>query len=110
MKHCFTLVIIMSMNVHTSDKKDYYYPGQKIRYSRETHEADLQFDHVISCDIEVRFDIDATRGLCASRARVADRSRCCMISHDRTADQSHEYLGWNDFLARVVGHNACVKV
>ena len=37
---------------------------------------------------------------CASRARVADRSRCRMISHDRTADQSHEYLGCNDFFGQ----------
>ena len=29
-------------------------------YSREIHEVDLQFDHVISCDIELQFDIDAT--------------------------------------------------
>ena len=79
-----------------------YYPGQKNRYSREIHEADLQFDHVILCDIELRFNINATRGLCASRARVADRSRCRMISDDRTADQSHEYLGCNNFFARVV--------
>ena len=40
--------------------------AKKNRYSREIHEADLQFDHVISCDIELRFDIDATRGHCAS--------------------------------------------
>ena len=77
-------------------------PWPKNRYSREIHEIDLQFDHVISCNIELRFDIDAARGICASRAHVADRSRCRMISHDRTADQSHEYLGCNDFLARVV--------
>ena len=57
-----------------------------------------QSDRVISCDIDLRFDIDATRGA----SRVADRSRCHLISHDRTADQSHEYLGCNDFLARVV--------
>ena len=84
------------------DNPIFYYPGQKNRYSREIHEVDLQIDHVISCDIELRFDIDATRGTCASRARVAYRSRCRTISHDRTADQSHEYLGCNDFLARVV--------
>ena len=39
-----------------------YYPGQKNRYSREIHEVDPRSDHVISCDIELRFDIDATRG------------------------------------------------
>ena len=50
-----------------------YYPGQKNRYSREIHEVDRRSDHVISCDIELRFDSDATRGSCASRARVADR-------------------------------------
>ena len=53
-------------------------------------------------DIEPRFDIDATRGICATRARVADGRRCRMIPHDRTVDQSHEYRGCNDFLARVV--------
>ena len=53
-----------------------YYPGQKNCYIREIHEVDLEFNHVISCDIELRFDIDATRGICASRACVADRSRC----------------------------------
>ena len=47
-----------------------YYPGQKNRYSREIHEVDLQFDHVISCDIELRFDINATRGSCASRVAL----------------------------------------
>ena len=52
----------------------YYYLGQKNRFSREIHEVNLQFIHVITCDIERRFDIDATRGICASRARVADRS------------------------------------
>ena len=77
-----------------------YYPGQKNRYSREIHEVDRRSDHVISCDIELRFDSDATRGSCASRARVADRSRCREISHDRTADQSHEYLGCNDFFGQ----------
>ena len=60
----------------------YILPWPKKRYSWEIHEADLQFDHVISCNIELRFDIDATRGLrlCASRALVADRSRCRMIA------------------------------
>ena len=45
---------------------------QKNRYNREIHEVDLQFDHVISCDIELRFNIDATHGICASPARIAD--------------------------------------
>ena len=53
-----------------------YYPGQKNRYSREIHVVDRQSDHVISSDIGLRFDIDTTRGICASRARVADRGRC----------------------------------
>ena len=57
-------------------------------------------DHVISCDIELRFDIDATRGPCASQVRVADGSRCRMISVDRTVDQSHEYLSCNDFFGQ----------
>ena len=42
----------------------------------------------------------ATRGICASRAHVADRSQCRMLSHDRTADQSHEYLGCDDFFGQ----------
>ena len=73
---------------------------KKNRYSQEIHEADLQFDHVILCDIELRFNIDATRGLCASRACVADRRRCRMISDDRTADQFHDYLGCNDIFGQ----------
>ena len=44
--------------------------AKKNRYSREIHEVDLQFDHVISCDIERRFDIDATRGISASRVAL----------------------------------------
>ena len=77
--------------------------AKKNRYSREIYEVDLEFDHVISCDIELWFDINATRGICATQACVADRIRCRMISHDSTADQSHEYLGCNIFfLARVV--------
>ena len=55
---------------------------------------------VRSCDIEVRFDIDATRGTARRELALADRSRCRMISHDRTADQSHEYLGCNDFFGQ----------
>ena len=47
------------------------------------------------------FDSTSTQpaclSVCVSRARVADRSWCRLISHDRTADQSHEYLGCNDF-------------
>ena len=74
--------------------------AKKNRYSREIHEVDRRSDHVISCDIELRFDSDSTHGCCASRARVADRSRCREISHDRTADQSHEYLGCNDFFGQ----------
>ena len=52
------------------------------RYSREIHEVDLQFDPVISCDIELRFDIDATRGSCASRACVATCTRKLQIEVD----------------------------
>ena len=46
------------------------------------------------------FDIDATHSSCASRARVADQSRCRMISHHHIADQSHEYLSCNDFFGQ----------
>ena len=74
--------------------------AKKNRYSQELHEVDLKFDHVIPCDIELRFDIDKTLGVCASWPRVADRSRCRMRSHDRTADQSHEYLSRNDFFGQ----------
>ena len=37
------------------------------------------------------------RYLCVASSRCRYWSQCCMISHDRTADQSHEYLGCNDF-------------
>ena len=77
-----------------------YYPGQKNRYRREIHEVDLQFDHVILCDIELRVRHRRDSRGCASRPRVADRSRCRMISHDCTVDQSHEYLGCNDFFGQ----------
>ena len=33
---------------------------KKNGYSRKVQEVDLQFDHVISCNIELRLDIDAT--------------------------------------------------
>ena len=36
----------------------------------------------------------------AKNYATADRSRCCEISHHRTADQSHEYLGCNDFFGQ----------
>ena len=84
-----------------------YYPGQKNRYSREIHEVDLQFNHVMSCDIDLRFNIDATHGICAPRARVADRSRCRMISYDRTAHQSHEYLSCNGFFGQGSSYELC---
>ena len=88
--------IVPRRSLHIS----FYYPGQKNRYSREIHEVDRRSDLVISCDIELRFDSDATRGSCPSRTHVADRSRCRKISHDCTADQSHEYLGCNDFFGQ----------
>ena len=77
-----------------------YYPGQKNRYSWEIHEVDLQLDHVISCDVERRFDIDATRGICASLVALQIEVNVAWISHDRTADQSHEYLSYNDFFGQ----------
>ena len=48
-----------------------YYPGQKNCYSREIHEVDRRSDHVISCDIELWFDSDATRGSC--------ELQCCQV-------------------------------
>ena len=82
----------------TADFVYMYYPGQKNRYTRDIHEADQQCDHVISS-----FGSTSTRPAAlrvASSPQVADRSRCRMISHDRTADQSHEYLGCNDFFGQ----------
>ena len=80
--------------------------AKKNRYRREIHEVDPT---VRSCEI-VRYRASVRHWrdprLCASRARVADRSRCRMISHDRTADQSHEFLGWNDFFGQ--GSLLCV--
>ena len=50
--------IVMAKFLQQKAVKSMYYPSQKNRYSREIHEVDLQFDHVISCDIELRFDIE----------------------------------------------------
>ena len=61
------------------------------------------------CDIEVRFDIDATRGTARRELALPDRSRCRMISHDRTADQSHEYLCCNDFFGQGSTLQTCDK-
>ena len=77
-----------------------YYPGQKNRYSRDIHEIDPQCDHVISRDID--FDLQrelATRSYREScRGRTEARYRT--ISHDRTVDQPHEFLGCNDFFGQ----------
>ena len=77
-----------------------YYPGQKNRYSREIHEVDRQSDHVISRDID--FDLQrefATRSYRESR-RCRTEARYRTISHDRTVDQPHEFLGCNDFFGQ----------
>ena len=77
-----------------------YYPGQKNRYSRDIHERDRQCDHVISCDI----DFDLQRELATRRYRESHQcrteARYRTISHDRTADQPHEFLGCNDFFGQ----------
>ena len=75
----------------------YYYPGQKNRYSRDIHEIDPQCDHVISCNID--FDLQcelATRRYREPR-RCRTEARLRTISHGQTVDQSHEFLGCNDF-------------
>ena len=77
-----------------------YYPGQKNRYSRDIHEIDPQCDHVISRDID--FDLQpelATRSYRESR-RCRTEARYRTISHDRTVDQPHEFLGCNDFFGQ----------
>ena len=77
-----------------------YYPGQKNRYSRDIHEIDRQCDHLISCDI----DFDLQRELATRRGRESRRcrseARYRTISHDRTVDQLHEFLGCNDFFGQ----------
>ena len=85
-----------------------YYPDQKNRYSRDIHEIVQQCDHEISCDIE--FDLQRKLATCryreSRRCRTVARYRT--LSHDRTVDQPHEFLGCNDFLARVVErHESC---
>ena len=73
----------------------YNYPGQKNRYSRDIHEIDPQCDHVISRDI----DFDLQRELATRSYRELESRRCRTearyrtISHDRTVDQPHEFLG-----------------
>ena len=77
-----------------------YYPGQKNRYSRNTHEIDPHYDHVISRDID--FDLQrelATRSYRESH-RCRTEARYRTISHDRTVDQPHEFLGCNDFFGQ----------
>ena len=74
----------------------------KNRYSRDIHEIDPQCDHMISRDID--FDLQrvlATRSYREPR-RCRTEARYCTISHDRTFDQPHEFLGCKDFLAMVV--------
>ena len=74
-----------------------YFPGQKKIVTAKI------FMRLIYSSIrwyQLRFDIDVTHGICALRARVADRSRCRMISQDRTVDQPHEYLSCNNFFGQ----------
>ena len=111
--------------------KEYYYPGQKNRYSRDIHEVDSQCDHEGGVEggveknlhqqpqkrllVQIFFntpwscDIVRRRLRSASATRVRDAqtdrgSRRCRtearyrtVSHDRTVDQPHEFLGCNDF-------------
>ena len=79
-----------------------HYPGQKNRYSRDIHEIDRQYDHEISCDIDLDLQLElATRRYRESRPCQTE-ARYRTISHDQTVDQPHEFLSCNDFLARVV--------
>ena len=76
------------------------YPGQKNRFSRDIHEIDPQCDHVISRDID--FDLQrelAPRSYRESR-HCRTEARYRTISHDRTVDQPHEFLGCNDFFGQ----------
>ena len=74
--------------------------AKKNRYSRGIHEIDPQRDHVISRDIH--FDLQrelATRSYRESR-RCQTEAQYRTISHDRTVDQPHEFLGCNDFFGQ----------
>ena len=90
--------------IHSSsavcDVSSTYYPGQKIRYSLDIHEIDPQCDHLISCDT----DFDLQRELATRRGRESRRCRAearyRTISHDRTVDQPHEFLGCNNFFGQ----------
>ena len=44
--------------------------AKKIVTAEKFRRLILQFDHVISCDIKLRFDIDATHGVCAPRVAL----------------------------------------
>ena len=86
-----------------------YYPGQKNRYSREIHEVDLQFDHVISCDIERRFDIDATCGICASRVVLQIEVDVAWFLTIALRINLMNISAVTIFLARVVQHALCLR-
>ena len=62
------------------------------------HEIDPQCDHVISCDID--FDLQCELATRSAVPRVVSMWNRSSISHDRPADQSHEYLGCNDFFGQ----------
>ena len=80
-----------------------YYTGQKVGKSRDIHEVDPQCDHVISCGI----DFNLQRSLMQNTTGPVDVepkfdiARCHMIE---LYYQPHEFLGCNDFLARVDMH------
>ena len=92
----FSQVVFVTSNNFTHNLL-FYYPGQKKIVTAE------KFMSLINSSImwyraTSSFGSASTRpAALAPRARVADRSRCHMISHDSTADQSHEFLGCNDF-------------
>ena len=72
--------------------------AKKNRYSRDIHEVDPQCDHVISRDID--FDLQRELATRSYRESCRTEARYRTISHDRTVDQPHEFLGCNDFFGQ----------
>ena len=73
---------------------------KKNRYSRDFHEVELQFDHVIPHDIDFHWKSTQPAGSERGELALQIEVDIALISHDRSVFLPHEYLGCNDFFAR----------
>ena len=97
---CCPFVCLSAVCMHVCMHACMYYPGQKNRYSRDIHEIDPQCDHGISIVIDCNLQRELTMCRCRGSRRRRTDARYHTISHDRTADQPHEFLGCNDFFGQ----------